>query len=87
MPAYSKIFSWKGKQNDSNKKIASYKKIQKSIFFKYKENRMTRYNGLCAVVKKQKPSLLHHCREFGLVSQQIKNDFLLTAGIRRNISW
>lgn len=45
------------------KKPASYKKIQKSILFKYKEDRMTGNNGLCAVVKKQNPRLLHHCRE------------------------
>ncbi|EKD82070.1 MAG: hypothetical protein ACD_39C01497G0006 [uncultured bacterium] len=43
--------------------MAKIGKIQRSILFKYKEDRLRGNNGVVALVKKKNPKLLHHCRE------------------------
>jgi len=43
--------------------MAKIGKIQRSILFKYKEDRLRGNNGVVALVKKKNLKLLHHCRE------------------------
>jgi len=38
-------------------------RIQKSILFKYKEDRLSGNSGITKVVKSKNPKLLHHSRE------------------------
>lgn len=39
------------------------KTIQKSILFKYKEDRLSGNNGIAKIIKSKSPKLLHHSRE------------------------